>query len=297
MADLFETVRRASFGGIEFPYTDYSIRGSLRHFVHEYIKRPGAEVESLGRRAYEFSFKCRFVDVFEGYVDLYPSRLSALISLCETERAHDLWIPTMGRSFKAKAITWVRNVSAQMRSGEDVEFTFLEDGSEQFTTLNLIGLQTAAFAPKTVLLANALNDLGAPTALDMLDTVLNAINGFLTAVDIAQSQLDYELARIDAVIGACVALANLPVMQTAQAAVALRALIDVWAIAAGQKAEAVAAARPIVSYVVDRAVMSVLDVAVDIYGTPARAHEILRLNDLDNALAIPRGTLVRYFAA
>ena len=34
MADLFDTLRRASFGGIEFPYTDYEIKGSLRHHVH-----------------------------------------------------------------------------------------------------------------------------------------------------------------------------------------------------------------------------------------------------------------------
>lgn len=297
MEDLFSTIRRAGFGGIEFPYTDYSIRGSLRHHVHEYIKRPGAEVESLSRRAYEFSFKCRFVDVFEAYVDLYPSRLSALISLCEQGLAQDLWVPTMGRSFKCKALTWVRNVSAQMRSGEDVEFSFLEDSSEEFTTLNLIGLKTAAFTPKVVLLTDALAALEDRSWLDFLDDLLGAINAFLTAVDIANSYIDYALAKIDAVIGACIALANLPVMQRAPSAVALRALLEIWAIAAQQRAQVVAAARPIVSYVVDRAYMSVIDVSISLYNSPSRASEILRLNDLDNALAIPRGTLVRYFAA
>ena len=297
MADFFDIWKKASFGGIEFPWTDLDIKGSLRHHTHEYLKRPGGEVETLGRRCYVFSFKCKFVDVFETYADLYPSRLSALISLCETEKAYDLWVPPMERSFRVKATDWTRSISAMMRNGEDVSFSFLEDSSEQYTTLNLIGTRSAAIAPKAVILAQEVRALDNVPAADALDRLLATIDAWLTAVALAQAEADYQTARVDGVVQRCVALANVPIMQTAPAAPALRALLEVWAIAATEKQQALSAERPLLVYVTGRPVMSVLDVAIDLYGRPDKAAELLRLNDFDNAMALSRATVVRYLQA
>jgi hypothetical protein len=41
----------------------------------------------------------------------------------------------------------------------------------------------------------------------------------------------------------------------------------------------------------------VLDVAIDLYGRPDKAAELLRLNDFDNAMALSRATVVRYLQA
>ena len=297
MPDLFDTWRRAKLDQIEFPFTDLEIRGALRKHTHEYIKRPGGEVEALGRRCYIFSFKCRFVDVFETYADLYPSRLSALISLCESERTYDLWVPPMERSFKVKATEWVRSISAQLRNGEDASFTFEEDSTEQYTTLNLIGTRSNAFPQLSTDLAVEVRALEEPSLLDGLDALLEAIDGFLTAVALVNEAINYQTARVDGVIRRCEALANLPAMRRAPAAPALRKLISVWALAAQTRAEILAAQRPLLPYRVDRDVMSVLDVSVDIYGTPAKSGELLRFNDLDNAMRIPRGTYLRYLPA
>lgn len=297
MPDIFENARKASFGDIEFPYTDYEIRGSLRHHVHQYIKRPGAEVESLGRNAYEFTFKVPFRDVFEGYVDLYPSRLSALVSLCESQKAYALWVPTMGRSFMAKAVAWVRSVSAAMRSGEDVAFEFIEDSTEEYTTLNLIGAKSAALAPKAKVLTNQIAVLEDATALDRLDQVLLELDKWQSAIDLAQAQVEYQTARIDGLVQRCEALANVPIMQRPVAAPALTTLLDFWATAIREQQAERAAFAPVLTYRTDRPVMTVIDVAVVLYGGPARASEVLRLNSFDDALRIPRGTPVRYLAA
>jgi hypothetical protein len=294
MPDLFDTWKRASFGGIEFPFTDLDIAGSLRKHTHEYLKRPGGEVEALGRRCYVFSFKCRFVDVFEAYADLYPSRLSALISLCESERTYELWIPPMERSFQAKATEWRRSITAMLRNGEDVSFTFEEDSTEQYTTLNLIGTRASAFPQLATELAVEIRALEDPSLLDAFNALLEAIDAFLTVVSLVQAEIDYQTARVDGVIRRCQALANLPAMQRAPAAPALLILINVWALAAQTRAEVLSASRPILLYRVERDVMSVIDVSVDIYGTPAKSGELLRFNDLDNAMRITRGTYLRY---
>lgn len=295
--DIFSRVRRASFGGIEFPYTDYSITGSLRHHVHEYIKRPGGEVENLKRRAYEFSFRCPFRDVFEGYVDLYPSVLSALISLCEAGDTKDLWVPTMGRSFPCKATTWVRNVSAAMRSGEDVTFSFIEDSTEAFTTLNLIGAKSAALGPKSKVLTNQIAVLEDATALGLLDKVLLELEKWQSAIDLAQAQVEYQTARIDALVQSCEALAAVPVLQLPVAAPALRTLIDMWATAIAERQAQRLAFAPIQTFVVDEQTTDVVAVTMKLYGSPKRVGEVLRFNDFDDALRITRGTRVRYLAA
>lgn len=297
MADLFDRWRKAKYGDIEFPYTDLEIKGSLRHYTHEYIKRPGGEVEALGRKCYTFTFRCKFVDVFETYADLYPSRLSALISQCESERTYDLWVPPMERAFKVKATDWSRSISAMLRNGEDVSFSFIEDSSEQFTTLNLIGTRSAALAPQGVVLAQEIEALDAPLLGDALDNLLTAIDSYLTQAQLAQAEVEYQTARIDAVVQRCEALANFPTMQTAPAAPALKALITLWAIAVQEKTQQLASTRPLLTYTVERPVMSIVDVALDIYRNPMRSADLLRLNDLDNAMAIRRGTNIRYLPA
>ena len=73
-----DTLPRMSFGGIEFPYRRYSLRGSQRLVTHEYLRRPGGEVEKLKRRLYEISVECPFHEVFRTYPGLWPTKLAAL---------------------------------------------------------------------------------------------------------------------------------------------------------------------------------------------------------------------------
>ncbi len=297
MADIFDTWKRASYGGIEFPFTDFTITADLRHHVHEYLKRPGAEVETLGRRAYVFDVRMKFVDVFEGFADLYPSRLSALMSLYESEKAYDLWVPPMERSFKCKMTRCVRSVSAAMRSGEDVTFSFIEDSTERYTTLNLIGVSRAAITPKAATLTAEVTALEDTPAIDALTKLIEKIDEYLTAIDLVSAEIDYQTARIDGVVSACGALANVPVMQTAFAAPALVALTDLWALAIAQQQAEASTTTPMLVTTTELAVMSVIDLSMAFYGSPGRSAQLMRINTFDNPLAIPRGTTVHYLAS
>lgn len=303
MTDIFDTWKQLSFGGIEFPFTDIQIKGNLRHHLHEYIKRPGGEVETLARKAYEISVRCEFIDTivpinsFSRYMDLYPGKLSRLLSMCEEGKAQDLFLPSDGKSMKCKATSWTRSISAARRSGESVEFSFLEDSTETFQIQNLIGAKEAAVWPQATIVQNDVEALGDVAAKSALDKLMDTINSYLDKIDRLNETFEYQSARIDEVIARCSALAAVPALGTAAAAKANNSLIRLWALAVQIRDAQAAVSRPLLGYLVPRAGMSIVDVSFDLYGSPANVVELLRLNSFDDAMSLPRLLPVRYRAA
>lgn len=303
MSDIFDTWKQLSFGGIVFPFTDIQIKGALRHHAHEFIKRPGAEVETLARRSYQITVKSEMIDSiipvasFARYVDLYPSRLSALVSLCEQGDAHDLFIPNMGRPLTCKATDWTRSITAARRSGESVDFSFLEDSTAQYTTLNLIGATSAALVPSVNVLRGEVAALNDPVALDRIDRLIATLSAYLDAKDRITDAIEYQTARIDAVIGRCLELATLPILGNPIAARANTALLRFWSVAIQVRDVTNAVSRPLLGYVTERPDMSIIDISLSLFGDTSNAFEILRDNDFDDAMSIPFGTFIRYRAA
>jgi hypothetical protein len=141
VADVFDNFTRpAAFGDIAFPFIQLSIKGSLDHKVHKYLHRPGGEVEDLARRAYEFRFECQFDSESRAWPDLYPDRLGQLVALCESGQTFALYVPNLASEVQAKATDWPRTLHASVRSGERVEFAFVEDSTEQYTTDELTAI-------------------------------------------------------------------------------------------------------------------------------------------------------------
>jgi len=301
MTDVFDNWKQLSYGGIVFPFTDITIKGSLRHYLHEFIKRPGGEVETLARKAYVISVKCEMIDTvipvngFARYIDLYPSRLSALISLCEQGEPQDLFLPNQGKTLRCKATDWTRSISASRRSGESVSFEFLEDSTEAFTTLNLIGATSASIVPLMAVVQREVEALNDPRTKDPLAKLIDAVNSYLDAVDRVTGEIDYQTARIDMVVTRCAALAAVPTLGMATAAKALRSLTRFWATTVRVRDAHASASRPLLNFVTDRP-MNIIDVAIAL-GDPTKAIELLRLNDLNDAMNIPRNTELRYLAA
>jgi hypothetical protein len=303
MSDVFDTWKQLSFGGIEFPFTDITIRGSQRFHLHEYIKRPGGEVEKLARKAYEISVRCEFIDTivpihsFSRYVDLYPGKLSRLLSLCEEGNTQDLFLPPMGKSLRCKATNWTRSITAAKRSGEAVEFSFLEDSTEAFQVQNIIGAQSAAIWPQTVSVQTEVEALNDVNAKDALDRLMDSVTKWLDTVDRLNDEFEYQTARIDEVVARCSALAAVPALGTTAAATANRALVRLWATAVRVRDSQASASRPLLGFLVPRAGMSIVDVSFALYQSPANVVDLLRLNMLDDAMSLPKNLPIRYRAA
>lgn len=294
MPDIFDSFKKAAFGDLEFPYVSLSIKGSLRHHVHEYLHRPGAEIESLGRRAYEFRYACQFHQDMPSWPDLYPSRLSELISLCESGQTFPLYVPNLAREVQAKGIDWPRNLTATMRSGESVDFTFLEDLGALYTADKLIGTVSRSVPVQhdnVRVLIEALQD---PPALDALDAFAVELDKWLALLDGLKGDILYLPIRVDALFDAGLALSQTPILQTALGAPAMTATIAMLADIARLRNESMQSTRPFAAYTTERDKMSVVDVSMVLFGTPANAWELMQLNNLDDALSMKLGTTVRY---
>lgn len=298
MADVFDNFARpAAFGDIAFPFIQLSIKGSLDHKVHKYLHRPGGEVEDLARRAYEFRFECQFDSESRAWPDLYPDRLGQLVALCESGQTFALYVPNLASEVQAKATDWPRTLHASVRSGERVEFAFVEDSTDQYTTNNIISFAAGTAPAQFDALSARVNEVEDEEALSLLDKVRSEVDKWRTTVESAQLVAEYQFAQMDALLGACEAMARAPALQLAQNSLVLRAAISLWSTVAKARTAALTSSRPLAAWVTDRDALTVVDVSLKLYGTPANSLELMSLNELDDALNIRLGTSIRYRAA
>lgn len=294
MAQIADAFPKASFGGIEFPYTGIEIVGSLDHHVHKYIHRPGGEVEELGRHLYEVNFTCVFDTGSKKWQGLYPTILSRLIALCEIGKTQNLVIPNRGvKAMRAKATKWATNFTAKIRSGEAVKFSFIEDTSDQFSPYQLL---TAASSDLSSLIIVCQN-MAVTLALNpnIFAALVNAINAFQFALDQDEMAAFQVISAINAVISICFELDSLAVLTDPVNWALYDAFTDVYSSAIVISLDVTGAGRAVDTTIVP-SLMTVTDLSMFLYqGDPSRVTDLLSVNSFSNAFAIPGGFLVNYF--
>jgi DNA circularisation protein N-terminus len=283
----------ASFGGIPFPYEDYSVKGSLRHHVHEYPNRPGGDVEPLGRKLYEIAFTCAWHVNLVGWPGLIPGTLRAIRQLCETGSTYPLVVPDIG-TIQAKAIEWPYSLSVKALSGTKITLKFLEQSQQTalvqpVQSVSLDSLQPAAEALLVIAEAD--------TSLDMnlLDNIIDAVTAVVALIGIAEVGDILVQRRVSAVMSACQAFCDLPDCRPPRRYLLVQSVRDLWQIAMLILLDALRRATPILQYMTPR-MMTIVDVSIVLYGQAGRALELLKLNELDSALRIPPQTSLRYYA-
>jgi len=311
MPNIVETFEIASFDAVEFPWVEYSIKGSLDHHVHKYIHKPGGEVEDLGRRLYEFRFQLEFHETdLAQWLGKYPGNMLKLVELYEGGGTHVLVVPGVGH-FKAKLINLDRHFVARILSGEKAELSFLEDGKDLFSVQALFGFASATMpaqveqlrievdrvAPLLVGPAPVLEPFDpTPTLVDQIsvgiDAIESAADAVLVARDQAELQMDMVATKVNGLIAACEVLDGLftdPLL-----AAASEPLFAIWEAAIDARDDQLEAGLVLETYVVTRR-MSVIDLALQLYGTTDQVSTLLHVNDFDDALSIRPGTTIRYY--
>lgn len=291
------TFQEAAFGGIEFPYTERSITGSVGHVVHKYIHRPGGKVEVLSRNLMEFRFKCPFHTTIPSMPDAYPTRLAALISLHDSLQTYDLVVPGLG-TVKAKMIHYTRDLRAAVISGESIELTFLENTDDQFTTLQNIGATRASLPMQFDALYSYATDMGAPTdVMARLDDLDTSVSDLLSAVAGAIEEVAAIGILVGAVIAGCTVVDRTPWFQDPNNIEAWLALQEVLWTAVSLSGDALELHGELVAYVTPEP-MTIMQVSMAVYdGDASRGLELLQLNDVRDALHVPALTLIRHYAA
>lgn len=295
MAGILDNVQRAAFGPYAFACPRYSIRGSLRDGVHEFRHTPGGQPEKHGRRLYTVEMDVVFLAEAGAYSGGFPDASFALRSLFEAGETKDLVIPTVG-TIQAYAVDWTFDVDfARMRDGERAHFTFREDMNEEFLLSESIQVQYASLPVQAdALLAEASAVDMNPDFFESVVTVANDIASFGQQLEL-QGELLAD--KLDSLIVSCqridetLDLLNDP--PHFKVAASLRKL----GVAAIQlRKDILRKSVPLVPFIVPTgAPMSVVDVAVALYGDTSRAVELMQLNDLDDPLTIPAGTELRVY--
>lgn len=296
--DRTDKFQKASFNGINFPYSLIQIKGGIRHHVHEYPHSGGGDVEKMGRRLYTFRFRIPFHDIpgsrleqeFQG---LFPDRLRNFIALFDRQATADLVVPSVG-TMKCVAIDWDGTADmAEALSGETWNFEFIEDVDQASLVKAIPNLGVHAMVQSMDNLNIAADAAGfKPGIFQALDDLVGAVDGLFGTVD----QYSRLLAgKIEGVARLCAVLdRDTSEFLDPMNHVVLEALKDVW----GNAVDLIGAVPgqgggELSTFRVPK-LMSIGQVATRLYGSADRGTDIMQINPIEDAFAIPAGTELKY---
>lgn len=289
----FDGFQRASFNVIAFPCEEIEVHGGIREHVHEYPHNPGGTPEKLGRKLYEIEMVCLFHDTFAGYPGLYPDSLAAMRGHFETELTADLVIPTVG-TIKAYCYDWKQRATGRQRSGERVTFRFREDMPPD--DLDAF-VATASSIKGFVALAQNFRIVAQdapPPKPSLFDDIQNAINSVLAIKDQADLFGNLIEAKLLALANVCSQIDQLNILKDPTSYRIANAMHEIWKASLDSLRDLSQTQKKLETFKLPM-LMTITDVARRLYGDASRSVEILQLNPITDAFAIPAGTPIRYY--
>lgn len=290
----------ASFDGDNFPYSLISIKGGMRHHVHEYPHSPGGDVEKMGRKLYVFRFRIPFHNLpgskleqqFQG---LFPDRLKIFISKFDRQASGLLMVPSIG-SMKCVATDWDGTADmADALSGETWNFEFIEDVDQAGILGTVPSLGVHAMADAMAALQKVATIAQIPSAFDELQ---DAVNSLLALAGEADLYSRLVAGKIEGIANLCGTLdREIKELQDPLNWPVVEALKDVWANAV-DLAENIPGVQggQLSTYRVPT-LMSVGQIAQALYGSADRGTDIMQINPIDDPFAIKAGTELKYVKA
>lgn len=306
---IFDSLKRASFGGIDFPVRSVDVKGSLRYHVHEYPHTPGGQLEILERKLYEIDMDAPMHATIATYPNLYPAGLKALRTLYENGESAQLYIPTLG-AITAVIVEFDTKMDPRAigRSGENLRLKLIEDQSSVFLVQGLIqaeqknvgiantdlSTQVAALKADDPVTFGQIQDnlaaSGFPTDIfDQINLLANQVFAIRDQLDLFNMQLDAKIQGLQRLIEeADSALQDMTLFPLHDS------LMGLWDAADQFSKDLLLKNGDLKTYTVPR-LMAVNDVSVAIYGDNSHAVAILQTNNIDDAFAIQAGTQIRYY--
>lgn len=294
MPSYLQRLARCSFAGIEFPYAEHTLKGSVRVGYHEARYRPGAELEKHKRKLYTVQIAPIFDERVPGYPNLYPDGLNKLVDLFEACATRELVLPTVG-SFPAMATEWTRTAKpAVQMSGETVVLSFTEDSvSETLLTgvrTRIAALSVDAAAAQVTTTAASL-DL-TPSALDMLN---NAVDAALQAKALVEMQALLVEGKIQGAIQLLREIDNtLLALQHPENWSLVNAVQELGGSLKNLSDTVTGGSLKVRSYVVPK-VMTVQELSQALYKDSRHASDLISMNPrIEDSNAVPAGLSVRW---
>lgn len=314
MPSFEDELQEASLDGIEFPVSSRRLVGARAYGRHRYPYRDGQDGENTGREPYVIELECPLYDGVDWPTELWPATWDALRLLLEDTEAsgHFEYVdPELG-PLPVIVPDWTCELVADTRDGVLLRLTIeeaqldegtlvLRDSDAHGTSSRLsesldaaigdAGLDDDDIATTFEAYGVGLTDQDPVTLGDgnVMSSLVGDFAGALEEGALAQdeiaSRLDELRSRIDAV-------RSLPETQSPRHWSLLYSSERLIASVTDLAEVARRTAPPVIDYLV-RDLMSVYEIAAELYGTTARAEEILVRNVVPDPLFIPRGTVLR----
>lgn len=295
----FDSLLKAQFAGLYFPVEGVAIDGVQRIHVHEYPHTDGGKLERLGRKPYNIRFMPIFdegivqYDAFNNGRPLYPDVLVALHQKWVQGEIGDLVIPTMG-TISAFMVGFKRSMAPNLRSGERVELDFIEVMNERFRlgeTVVSDGRSSIAAKHKAISVL-PLSDPKGPrdNIFDKIDAAVNRLLAVQDQGDLFLSQVSAKVEKLTNLIS--LATQRVEALQQPENWRVLEAYKELWFAANEAKRAASERVKPHIYHPPHE--MTIQEVAMAIFGSTDRTMELLQMNVIENADAIPRNFPIRF---
>lgn len=228
---------------------------------------------------------------FRKYPNLWPTGINDLFALFESGDTWPLGVPTLG-IIQAFCTDWSKEQTARVLSGEEAEFTFLEDTPDAI-------LKPAGVLPTPDAIAAA-HDAFTHLADDaevkdgLLDSLQKAVNSFSAIKDQIELQGNLIAAKLDKIASMCDQIdGTLKIFDSPVFSELKNSLHDLWfsALTLAKDVTRTQGNGSPVRYTVP-VVMSAAVAAKNALGDASRSVEIMQLNAIDDVFAIPAGTVL-----
>lgn len=303
-----ESLPRASFGGILFPYSGMTIQGGVRKHMHEFWKIDGGVPEKGGRKPYVVKFQIPFHSTISArhkhFEKLFVTVMAKLRDKYEKQVTTTLKVPHIG-DMSAYATDWTETLDPNMQSGMMVEVSFEEDLTASYgqvpvtpepfdATAEKFKVARALVQPdKTVPPYSYSND--PVRCSSIMDAIEEGIQFILAMKDSSELYVASIRTRVESLLGLAAELHEMFSGLDENSYYMREALAWLHASLAAIRDEAGIGLRLRV-YSVPKP-MSISDVAMDIFGTTEQTMELLQLNAIESPLRIQPGTPIRYLEA
>jgi hypothetical protein len=293
------------FGDLRFPVGDFSVRGRIRDHVHEYPHSPGGAPEKFGRSLYEVRGSVPLIapsamapDMLALYPDLFPGTLGKLRSLYESQQTLPLTIPTVG-TIQAYIVEWDERKAAKDNSSVTVELMWRED-QERSSLADVLKVDFGGIGPKLDYLAAVKADVyrtGPPPSIwDQIDSMALQVLAIKDSADLYGNLVAAKISGLASLLRQAdetVSELNHPDNQDLT-----EALHDLWnaTLDLQQNVMGSSAKRGQRREYTVVLTMPIADVSVAIFGDSTHAVDLMQLNPIEDALAVPAGMVLQYIA-
>jgi hypothetical protein len=298
MTDSYlRTLKRLAINRVTLPYRRISVRGGIRHHVHEYPKVPGGLVEKLGRKLYTIRIDLAIDEEIarSGYYqgrNLITNLKVLMHDVFEGQVTTPVYLPNIGE-IRAVATEWERDLDVKLLSGEASSVTMLEDNDSASLVENTLKVAPPAAITQYLGDVVALSPTPKPNLLEQLH---EAVNNLLAYRDQTQMWAGFLAAKIEGLQYLFEEIdSSLDDLKNPESWELLEALRNLWG-AVKDLGEEVGVLNQFSTYTTPR-IMSASEISLAIFNDTAHAIDVMKLNAITDPYAVEAGTSIRYFTA